>query len=189
MFTKDFLDKTIDSIRFIDCSEVEKMVDIIALTREIGGRLFIIGSGGGAGHASHAVCDFRKLCNIEAYSPYDNVSELTARANDDGFDTTIVNWLKVSVFNDKDCLMVISVGGGTDKISQNIVKAVQLADIVGTKIIGIVGKDGGITKELADATILIQTKEFVTPITEALQAIIWHLLVSHPKLLKNKPKW
>jgi D-sedoheptulose 7-phosphate isomerase len=188
MFTKEFLDKTIDSIRFIDVTEVEKMVDILFEVRKFG-RLFIIGSGGGAGHASHAVCDFRKLCNFEAYAPYDNISELTARTNDEGFDTTILNWLKVSNFNQKDCLMVISVGGGAQEVSQNIVQALYYAIKMDAKIIGIVGRDGGATKQVADACILIETKEYVTPITEGIQAIIWHCLVTNPKLLINQTKW
>ena len=188
MFSQEFLDKVIDSIRYIDLSELEKMVDILCMNREMG-RLFIIGSGGGAGHASHAACDFRKLCNIEAYAPYDNLSELTARANDEGFDTTIINWLKVSRFNEKDCIFVFSVGGGKDGVSENITKALRFAKGKSAKIIGIVGRDGGITKELADACILIQTKDYVTPITEGLQAVVWHLLVTHPYLQLNSTKW
>jgi D-sedoheptulose 7-phosphate isomerase len=190
MFTYAYFSLVLDAISKIDRDDIEKTVDILANIRETG-RLFIIGSGGGAGHASHAVCDFRKLCNIEAYSPYDNVSELTARSNDEGFETSIEEWLKVSKFSSKDCIMVFSVGGGTSKISLNISRAVVYAYKMKAKIVGIVGRDGGVTKDLADACILIQTsaRSFVTPITEGLQAVIWHLLVSHPKLKINNPVW
>lgn len=186
-FSKEFLDKVIDSIRFIDLSELEKMVDILVEVRKTG-RLFIIGSGGGAGHASHAVCDFRKLCGIDAFT-LDNISEITARTNDEGWATSTVNWLKISNISDKDCLMVFSVGGGTANVSVNISNAVSHAKIVHAKIIGIVGRDGGITKQLADATILIQAKEYTTPIVEGLQAVLWHCIITNPKLQINKTKW
>ena len=189
MFSDNFLEKVIESITKINILNIEKIVDILFDIRKYNGRLFIIGSGGGAGHASHAVCDFRKLCNIESYAPYDNVSEITARANDEGFDTTIIEWLRVSNFNQKDCLFVLSVGGGTDIVSQNIVKALYFAQSMDAKIIGIVGRDGGITRNVADACVLIETKEFVTPITEGIQSVILHLLCSHPQLQINKTKW
>jgi D-sedoheptulose 7-phosphate isomerase len=173
--------------------DIEAMADILCTTREKNGRLFLIGSGGGAGHASHAVCDFRKLCNFEAYAPYDNVSELTARVNDEGWDVTIINWLKVSHFRKDDCVLVFSVGGGNDtkNISMNIVKVVQFAKEIGAKIVGIVGKDGGFTKQMGDAVVLIPTinQNHITPLTEGFQAVIWHLLVSHPKLQLNPTKW
>jgi D-sedoheptulose 7-phosphate isomerase len=187
--TKDFLQTTIGAILRIDCKDIEDIVDILVDIRKYNGRLFIIGSGGGAGHASHAVCDFRKLCNIESYAPYDNVSELSARTNDEGFDTTIIEWLKVSNFNQKDCLFILSVGGGADSVSQNIVRALRLAQSTDAKIIGIIGRDGGITKTVADACVLIDTKEYITPIVEGLQSVVWHCIVTNPKLAINKTKW
>jgi D-sedoheptulose 7-phosphate isomerase len=186
-FSQEFLQSVIGTILRIDCADIEKTVDILFEVRKHG-RLFIIGSGGGAGHASHAVCDFRKLCNFEAYT-FENLSEITARVNDEGWDTSYLEWLKGSKFNQKDCLMVISVGGGADGISQNIVKALYYAQSMDSKIVGIVGRNGGITKTLADACILIETKEHVTPITEGIQSVIWHLIVSHNKLAINKTVW
>jgi D-sedoheptulose 7-phosphate isomerase len=190
MFNQKFLKSVIDSIKLIDPSEIERMVDVLVNTRELG-RLFIIGSGGGAGHASHAVCDFRKLCGIEAYAPYDNISELTARSNDEGYATSIEEWLKVSKLCSNDCLMVLSVGGGTVDVSRNISRALIYAKNIKSSIIGIVGDNGGITHELSQACIRIHTehKFNMTPITEGLQAVIWHLLVSHPKLQIHKTKW
>ena len=202
-FSKKFLEECESIIRLFDVNEIEKIVDILVETRNNKGRLFIIGSGGGAGHASHAVCDFRKLCNIEAYAPYDNISELTARTNDEGWDTTILNWLKVSNLRRNDCIFVISVGGGNDEknISMNIVKALQYTNEISTtnlatalskpKVVGIVGRDGGYTKKIGDAVVVIPTinEDHVTPLTEGFQSIIWHLLVSHPKLQINSTKW
>jgi D-sedoheptulose 7-phosphate isomerase len=192
-FSEEFLNECKQVISGLDTTQIEKAAEIIASTRENGGRLFIIGSGGGAGHASHAVCDFRKLCNIEAYAPYDNVSELTARVNDEGWDVSILNWLKVSRFNTKDCILVISVGGGNEekKISNNLVMVIKYAKESGVKITGIVGKDGGYTSMAGDAVIVIPVvnEKRITPLTEGFQAIIWHLLVSHPKLQINLTKW
>ena len=202
-FSKQFLEECELIIKSIDTTEIEKIVDILVETRKNKGRLFIIGSGGGAGHASHAVCDFRKLCNIETYAPYDNISELTARTNDEGWDTTILNWLKVSNLRRNDCVFVISVGGGNDEknISMNIVKAIQYTNEIPTpnlatalskpKIVGIVGRDGGYTKKVGDAVVVIPTvnEDHLTPLTEGFQSIIWHLLVSHPKLQINSTKW
>jgi D-sedoheptulose 7-phosphate isomerase len=192
-FSQTFLQECSDAIKQINANDIENMATILAETREKKGRLFIIGSGGGAGNASHAICDFRKLCNFEAYSPYDNVSELTARVNDDGWDTTIINWLKGSNINKNDCILVFSVGGGNSEknISANIVKAIEYAKKIGGKVIGIVGKDGGTTKQIGDAVSVIPTinSKHITPITEGFQAIIWHLLVSHPKLQINQTKW
>jgi D-sedoheptulose 7-phosphate isomerase len=192
-FSENFLNECLDLINNIDTEEIEKMSQILADTRTFNGRLFIIGSGGGAGHASHAVCDFRKLCNIEAYAPYDNVSELTARVNDEGWDVTIINWLKVSKFNGKDCVFVFSVGGGNEEknISTNLVKVVRYAKEKNAKIIGIVGKDGGYTKRNGDAVVVLPTinSSHITPLTEGFQAVIWHLIVSHPKLQINPAKW
>ncbi len=153
----------------------------------------MIGSGGGAGHASHAACDFRKLCNIEAYAPYDNVSELTARVNDEGWDVTIINWLKVSRFSAKDCLFVFSVGGGSERanISMNLVNAVKYAKQIGAGVCGIVGKDGGYTRHAGDAVIVLPVvqNDLVTPLTEGFQAVVWHLIVSHPSLQIHTAKW
>src|ERR1035437_2569106 len=158
-FSQQFLNESIELIKKIDIKEIEAIVDLLSKVRENGGRLFVIGSGGGAGHASHAVCDFRKLCNFEAYAPYDNISELTARVNDEGWDVTILNWLKVIRFNSKDGVLVISVGGGNEEknISANIVQVVKYAKEIGAKIMGIVGKDGGYTKKMGDAVVLIPT--------------------------------
>jgi D-sedoheptulose 7-phosphate isomerase len=192
-FSKQFLNESIEIINKLDKNEIENAVSILKQTRENGGRLFIIGSGGGAGHASHAVCDFRKICAIEAYSPSDNVSELTARVNDEGWDVSYVNWIKGSRFNDKDCILVFSVGGGNEdkQISMNLVNVVKHAKELGAKVIGVVGKDGGYTKEAGDAVILIPTVDDsrITPHTEGFQAIVWHLIVSHPELQINKTKW
>lgn len=192
-FSEQFLNESIDIINKLDKNELEKAVAILKQTRENGGRLFIIGSGGGAGHASHAVCDFRKICGMETYSPSDNVSELTARVNDEGWDVSYVNWIKGSRFNSKDCILVFSVGGGNaDKqISMNLVNVIKHAKEIGAKVVGVVGKDGGYTKEAGDAVILIPTvsESRITPHTEGFQAIVWHLIVSHPELQINKTKW
>lgn len=192
-FSQSFLRDSIEVINKIDVEQIEAAVNVLASVREAEGRLFLIGSGGGAGHSSHAACDFRKLCNIEAYAPYDNVCELSARVNDDGWETTLCNWLKVSKLNKRDCLLVFSVGGGSEraKISMNLVNAMKLAQEVNAKIVGIVGKDGGFTKEAGDAVIIVPpvNEKLVTPLTEGFQALIWHLLVSHPKLQQNASKW
>jgi D-sedoheptulose 7-phosphate isomerase len=192
-FSQQFLNESIELIKKIDIKEIEAIVDLLSKVRENKGRLFIIGSGGGAGHASHAVCDFRKLCNIEAYAPYDNIAELTARVNDEGWDVSILNWLKVSRFNHKDCIFVFSVGGGSaeNNISMNLVKVIQYAEEIGAKVVGIVGKDGGFTKKIGDAVVVIPTinSNHITPLTEGFQAVIWHLLVSHPRLQVTPAKW
>jgi len=192
-FSKEFLNECIEAANKIDVDIVEKMADVLAEVQEKGGRIFFCGSGGGAGHASHAVCDFRKLCNIESYAPYDNVSELTARVNDEGWDVTISNWLKVSKFDKDDCVFVFSVGGGSAEknISMNLVNAVKIAKERGGKVVGVVGKDGGYTKIAGDAVVVVPTvnASHITPIVEGYQAIVWHLLVSHPKLQVNPTKW
>jgi D-sedoheptulose 7-phosphate isomerase len=192
-FSQQFLNECTELIKKIDTRDIDAMVELLFNVRENQGRLFFIGSGGGAGHASHAVCDFRKLCNFEAYAPYDNIAELTARVNDEGWDVSILNWLKVSRFNKKDCVFVISVGGGSAEknISMNIVKVVQYAKEIGAKVVGIVGKDGGITKASGDAVLVLPTisSDHITPLTEGFQAVIWHLLVSHPRLQVNTAKW
>ncbi len=180
-------------IEKIDVDQTRLMVDLVVKLKESKGRLFILGVGGGAGHASHAVNDFRKICGIEAYAPSDNVSELTARINDDGWETAYVNWLKISKLGTDDLVMVFSVGGGNTekKISVNIVNSLQYAKDKGAKICGIVGRDGGFTARIADACVIIPmvNPETITPHTEAFQAVIWHLLVSHPDLQVNKMKW
>ena len=177
----------------IDASQIRKMVDLSVNLREQEGRLFIIGVGGGAGNASHAVNDFRKICGIEAYAPSDNISELTARVNDDGWDTAYVNWLKGSKLIEKDMIFVFSVGGGNLEkgISVNIVNSLLFAKEVGAKICGVVGRDGGHTAKVADACVLIPplNSETITPHTEGFQAVVWHLLVSHPELQKFEMKW
>ena len=192
-FSLKFLQESSEIISKLNTDDIEKMADVLRETREQGGRLFFVGSGGGAGHASHAVCDFRKLGNFEAYAPYDNVSELTARVNDEGWDVTIINWLKVSRFNSKDCVFVFSVGGGNleKNISANLVKVVQEAKRIGAKVVGVVGKDGGYTKLAGDAVLVIPTisNDRITPHSEGFQAVIWHLLISHPKLQVNPTKW
>jgi len=177
----------------IDIDSIELTSKKLANLRAAGGRLFVIGSGGGAGHASHATCDLRKLCAIEAYAPYDNVSELTARVNDEGWESTLVNWLHISNFNKKDGLLVFSVGGGSieKQISMNLVNAVSFAKDIGATVIGIVGKDGGHVGKVADVAIIIPDlfPPLVTPLVEGLQAVVWHLLVSHPNLQVNAAKW
>jgi D-sedoheptulose 7-phosphate isomerase len=192
-FSGDFLKKCSTVLADLDADAIEQAARLLNQVREDGGRLFVVGSGGGAGHASHATCDFRKLCNIEAYAPYDNVPELTARINDEGWESTLVEWLKVSRFNKKDCLLVFSVGGGNREknISPNLVNAVLLADSLGAKSIGIVGKNGGTTAKNATVTVLIPEidEKLVTPLTEGVQAIVWHILASHPILQANKTKW
>ena len=192
-YTQRYFEETIDIVSKIDRAQIDQMVKILANAREEGGRLFILGVGGGAGHASHAVCDFRKIAGIEAYTPADNVSELTARVNDDGWDSVFVCWLETSRLSEDDVVMVFSVGGGNieKNISPNLVKALQLAKQVGAKVLGVVGRDGGYTKQVADACALIPviSADTVTPHTEGWQALVWHLIVSHPDLKKNEMKW
>ena len=192
-FSDDFIAESVEVLKKIEANSIERIVSILDGVREGGGRLFVVGSGGGAGHASHATCDFRKLCNIEAYAPYDNVSELTARVNDEGWEVSLLNWLKVSRLNDRDCVFVFSVGGGDDKknISPNLVRVVKFSKDIGAKVVGVVGRDGGYTKQAGDAVVIIPTvkADHVTPLTEGFQAVIWHLIVSHPRLQVNPAKW
>lgn len=177
----------------IDRTQIEKMVEIICEVRKNNGRLFMLGVGGSAGNASHAVNDFRKIAGIESYAPTDNVSELTARVNDDGWETSFVNWLKGSRLNSSDCLFIFSVGGGNAEknISVNIVNALKYGKAMKSSIIGIVGKDGGYTAQAADACVIIPTvnPETVTPHSEAFQGTIWHLIVTHPKIKSFEMKW
>ena len=187
------LSEVCEIARKIDTAAVEKMVDLLLGVRSAGGRLFLLGVGGSAGSCSHAVNDFRKLVGMEAYAPSDNVSELTARTNDEGWATVFVEWLRTSRIGKKDAVLVLSVGGGSleKNISPNIVTALELAKEVGAKILGIVGRDGGYTARVADACVLVPTvnAESITPHTESFHAVIWHLMVSHPKLKANPTKW
>ena len=192
-FTTQYLEESIELIRKLDASTIEAVATGLATVRTGGGRLFILGVGGSAGHASHAVNDFRKICGFEAYAPTDNVSELTARVNDEGWDTCFVEWLRGSRLRAGDGVLVFSVGGGNrDKnVSVNLVRSLELAREVGAKIYGIVGRDGGFTKQVADACVLIPTvsAERTTPHTEGFAAVVWHLLVSHPALAQKMTKW
>ena len=185
-YTDQHLSETIKIINKLDASKIEQMVDLLSKIKSQDGRLFFLGVGGSAANCSHAVNDFRKIACIESYTPTDNVSELTARTNDDGWSTTFEEWLKVSKINHKDALFIFSVGGGNleKNISPNLVYALKYAKTVGSKIIGIVGRDGGYTAKVGDICIIIPevNSQTITPHAEAFQAIIWHLLVSHPKL-------
>lgn len=190
---KKYLEQTAKIANTLDQAAIAQAVQILSDLRKNKGRLFIIGVGGSAGNASHAVNDFRKIAGMEAYTPTDNVSELTARINDDGWDSVFKNWLRVSNLSSKDVLFVFSVGGGSLKknISVNLITAEKYAKEVGAKIIGIVSRDGGFTKEAADCCILIPvlSPETVTPHAEEFQSVIWHLLISHPKLQVHEMKW
>jgi D-sedoheptulose 7-phosphate isomerase len=192
-FSTTFLSESTRIIAAIDTASIERTAKGLASLRDRGGRLFILGVGGSAGHASHAVNDFRKLCGFEAYAPTDNVSELTARANDDGWDSTFEGWLRGSRLNERDAILVLSVGGGSveHKVSVNLVRAVDLAVTTKASIFGIVGRDGGYTKRHANECIVIPPlfDDHVTPHTEGLCAVIWHLLVSHPTLSRATAKW
>mgnify|MGYP006417147773 CR=1 FL=1 len=192
-FTEIFLSEAEQIIKKLDLAAIDKLVSMLVETREREGRLFLLGAGGGAAHASHATNDFRKLANIEAYAPTDNVSELTARVNDEGWETVFVNWLKGSRFSRKDMIMVFSVGGGDleNNVSPNIVLALKYAKEIGAAIGGVVGRDGGFTPQVADACVIVPTVNpaMVTPHTESFQAVVWHLLVSHPDLQEVTAKW
>lgn len=192
-FSKVHLEESIEITKLIDVDKVEEMVDLLYQVKKSKGRLFILGVGGSAANAGHAVNDFRKLADIESYAPSDNVAELTARTNDEGWSTVFSGWLKVSKLDSNDCILVLSVGGGDkDKnISPNLVEAIDFAKQIGAKIIGIVGRDGGYTAKNATICIIIPTinPESVTPHSESFQTVIWHLMVSHPKLKSNPTKW
>lgn len=187
------LKETAEIVARLNPADCEKCVAELRATRERGGRLFILGVGGSAANASHAVNDFRKIAGLECYAPTDNVSELTARTNDDGWASVFVEWLRGSRLNAKDCLLIFSVGGGNleKNVSPNLVSALQLAKQVGARVIGIVGKDGGYTAKVADACVIVPTVNAtnVTPHSEAFQAVVWHLFVSHPDLKVNPTKW
>ena len=192
-FAEEFFGESIEVLKRIDASAVEASASKLAEIRERGGRLFVLGVGGSAGHASHAVNDFRKLCGLEAYAPTDNVSELTARINDDGWDNVFSDWLDGSRLSDLDALLVLSVGGGDAErgVSANLVAAMKFARTRGASIIGIVGRDGGFTAKVADNIVLIPPiyPERVTPHTEGLCAVVWHLLVTHPLLARQSARW
>jgi len=177
----------------IDKKQIENLAKILKKIRKNKGRIFFLGVGGSAGNCTHAVNDFRKICEIECYTPTDNVSELTARINDDGWESSFANWLKVSNLNLKDAVFIMSVGGGNKKknVSVNIIKAIQFAKKIRAKVLGIVGRDGGYTKKIGDNVILVPTidKKLVTPYSESFHSVIWHCLVSHPILQKKKMKW
>ena len=188
-----FLEEVLETAGRIEPEAIEALCDELVGVRDREGRLFILGVGGSAGNCSHAVNDFRKLCSIEAYAPTDNVSELTARTNDEGWNTVFAEWLKVSRAGPRDAILVFSVGGGNleKNVSANLVSAIQEAKKRGTRVLGIVGRDGGFTKQAGDVVVVIPTVEEsrVTPHAEAFQAVIWHCLVSHPKLQSNATKW
>jgi len=192
-YTRQYIAEASQILSKLDVDAIDRMVNLLVALRERQGRLFILGVGGGAGHASHAVCDFRKIAGIEAYTPADNVSELTARTNDDGWESVFVNWLKGSRLSENDMIFVFSVGGGnlSHNISPNLVRALEYAREVEATICGIVGRDGGYTAQVADACIVIPTvnRVTVTPHTESFQALIWHLLISHPALQVSPMKW
>jgi len=192
-FVRTHLDETKRIIDALDVNAIDRMADALAALRQRGGRLFFLGVGGSAGNCSHAVNDFRKLAGIEAYAPTDNVSELTARTNDEGWETVFAEWLKVSKLKAEDALFVFSVGGGSleKNISPNLVRALQYAQTVGAKVLGVVGRDGGYTAKVGDAVCIVPTvnPDAVTPHSEVFQAVIWHLLVSHPALKLKQTKW
>src|SRR5271155_584794 len=192
-YVEQYLNEASQVIANLDRTAIARMVDLLVRARAQGGRLFILGVGGSAANASHAVNDFRKIAGMEAYAPTDNVSELTARVNDEGWETVFESWLRVSRLRANDLVLVFSVGGGDleKNVSPNLVAALQYAKAVGAKILGIVGRDGGHTAKVADVCILIPTvnPDHITPLTEAFQAIVWHLLVSHPAVKQQQTKW
>lgn len=192
-YAQQHMREAVEIINRIDVGAVEKMADLLAEVKRQDGRVFFLGVGGSAGNCSHAVNDFRKIVGIESYAPTDNVSELTARTNDEGWATIFVEWLKTSRLRKEDCVFIFSVGGGNleKNISPNLVEALKHAKTVGAKVTGVVGRDGGYTAQVADACCIIPTVnvDTITPHSEAFQAVIWHLLVSHPKLKVNPTKW
>jgi D-sedoheptulose 7-phosphate isomerase len=192
-FSEQYLDESRLVIESLDIGAIEKMVDLLDQTRTRGGRLFVLGVGGSAANASHAVNDFRKIIGLEAYAPTDNVSELTARTNDEGWETVFASWLQTSHLDSDDAVLVLSVGGGNleKNVSPNLVRALQYAQRTGATILGIVGRDGGYTAKVADACVIIPTVNptTVTPHSEAFQAVVWHLLVTHPRLKQCETKW
>ena len=192
-YSEEHLNEVRQIIESIDVEAIESMVKLLAQVRTDGGRLFFLGVGGSAGNCSHAVNDFRKIAGFESYAPTDNVSELTARTNDEGWDTVFVEWLKTSRLSERDAVFVFSVGGGDleKNVSPNLVRALQYAKAVGAGITGVVGRDGGFTATVADVCVIVPTvnSETITPHAEAFQAVVWHLLVSHPGLKASETKW
>ena len=192
-FSETHLNETIEITKKISVEKIEEIVEILSHLKTSGGRLFILGVGGSAANASHAVNDFRKLAGIEAYAPTDNVSEITARTNDEGWHTIFEGWLKVSKLSSRDCILILSVGGGDKElnVSPNLIEGVDYAKTIGATIIGIVGRDGGYTAKHATSCIIIPTlnPNSVTPHAESFQTVLWHLMVSHPKLKSNQTKW
>ena len=193
IYSDAHLSEVIEIIKKIETKQIEKIVDLILNVRNEKGRIFFLGVGGSAGNCSHAVNDFRKIIGVESYAPTDNVSELTARTNDEGWSTIFSEWLKVSNLNPKDLIFVFSVGGGNieKNISPNLVEALNYGKSIGCKLVGVVGRDGGYTTKVAEACVIIPTvnEKTITPHTEAFQAVVWHLIVSHPKLKLNETKW
>ncbi len=192
-YAEQHLNEALEIIRNMDVTAIEKMADLLVTIKAEGGRIFFLGVGGSAGNCSHAVNDFRKIVGIESYAPTDNVSELTARTNDEGWATIFAGWLQTSRLSAKDALFILSVGGGNQEknISPNLVEALKYAKTVGAKVTGVVGRDGGYTAQVADVCVIVPTvnPDNITPHSEAFQALIWHLLVSHPKLKSNETKW
>ncbi len=192
-YSKKHLEETSKIVKKLDIKIIENIVNLLAKVKSNGGRIFFLGVGGSAGNCSHAVNDFRKIVGIECYAPTDNVSELTARTNDEGWSTVFLEWLKISKLSDKDMLFIFSVGGGNlkKKVSTNLVEALKYGKSIGSKIVGIVGRDGGYTAKVSDTCLIIPTvnPKTITPHSEAFQSIIWHLLVSHPKLKSKQTKW
>ena len=193
IYSDAHLSEVIEIIKKIETKQIEKMVELILNVRNEKGRIFFLGVGGSAGNCSHAVNDFRKIIGVESYAPTDNVSELTARTNDEGWSTIFSEWLKVSNLNSKDLIFVFSVGGGNleKNISPNLVEALKYGKLIGCKLVGVVGRDGGYTSKVADVCVIIPTvnEKTITPHTEAFQAVVWHLIVSHQKLKLNETKW
>ena len=193
IYSDQHLSEATEVIKKIETKQIEKIVDLILNVRNEKGRIFFLGVGGSAGNCSHAVNDFRKIIGVESYAPTDNVSELTARTNDEGWSTIFSEWLKISNLNSKDLIFVFSVGGGNieKNISPNLVEALKYGKSIGCKLNGVVGRDGGYTTKVADACVIIPTvnEKTITPHTEAFQAVVWHLIVSHPKLKLNETKW
>jgi D-sedoheptulose 7-phosphate isomerase len=192
-YIRKYLDEAAEIIDKIDKSQIRKIIDHLKTIRERKGRIFSIGIGGGAANSSHAVNDFRKICGLEAYTPLDNISEFSARANDEGWDQVFVNWLKGSHLSEKDGIFVFSVGGGDKEknISANIVEAVKYAREIGAEVLGVVGRDGGYTAQHATACLVVPpiNTDTVTPHTESFQAVVWHLIISHPEMKINEMKW
>jgi D-sedoheptulose 7-phosphate isomerase len=192
-YVERYLQEASEIIRRLDTTAIERVASLLAQIKADGGRLFFLGVGGSAANCSHAVNDFRKIAGIECYAPTDNVAELTARTNDEGWESVFVEWLKISRLSGRDALFIMSVGGGNIErnISPNLVSAIQLAKKVGAKVTGVVGRDGGFTAPAADACVIVPTvnAETITPHSETFQALIWHLLVSHPLLKENQTKW